>query len=62
MPHLARELSGNSVFHVTARVRRGLPSLRSARVVRRIECSFRRGRERPDFRLVHYSSSAITCT
>jgi hypothetical protein len=55
MPHLSREPSRNSVFHVTARVRRGLPSLRSARIVRRIEFTFRRGCERPDFRLVHYS-------
>jgi hypothetical protein len=36
-------------------LRGGLPCLRSARVVRRIEESFRRGCERPDFRLVHYS-------
>jgi REP element-mobilizing transposase RayT len=47
--------SRNGVFHVTARVARGLPSLRGARVVRRIEESFRRGCSRGDFRLVHYS-------
>jgi REP element-mobilizing transposase RayT len=55
MPHVSRDPSRNSVFHITARVRRGLPSLRSTRVVRRIETTFRRGCERPDFRLVHYS-------
>jgi hypothetical protein len=55
MAHLSREPSRKSVFHVTARVRRGLPSLRSARVVRRSESSFRRGCERSDLRLVHYS-------
>jgi len=45
----------NGVFHVTARIRRGLPSLRGCRVVQRIEHTFRQGCEREDFRLVHYS-------
>lgn len=55
MPHCSRDRSRNSVFHVTARIRHGLPSLRAARVVQRIEQSFRRGCAREDFRLVHYS-------
>jgi REP element-mobilizing transposase RayT len=55
MRHVPREPLRNAVFHVTARVARGLPSLRTARVVARIEASFRRGCARADFRLVHYS-------
>jgi REP element-mobilizing transposase RayT len=55
MPHLSRAPSRNAVFHITARVAPGLPSLRTARVVARIETNFRRGCERADFRLVHYS-------
>ena len=55
IPHGPRETSRNAVFHVTSRAARGLPSLRKASLVRRIEDSFRRGCERPDFRLVHYS-------
>jgi len=55
MPHRSRESARNGVFHVTARVRRNLPSLRAPRVVQRIEESFRRGCEREDFRLVHFS-------
>jgi len=55
MPHVSREPSRKAVLHVTARVARGLPSLRADDVVRRIERSFRRGCARPDFRLVHYS-------
>jgi REP element-mobilizing transposase RayT len=55
MPHVPRAPARNAVFHVTARAARGLPSLRDARIVRRIEASFRRGCSRPDFRLVHYS-------
>jgi REP element-mobilizing transposase RayT len=53
--HASRETFRNAVFHVTARVRRDLPTLRVKRIVRRIEASFRRGCERADFRLVHYS-------
>jgi REP element-mobilizing transposase RayT len=41
--------------HVTLRVRRGIPRLRQWNVVREIEAAFRRGNERKDFRLVHYS-------
>lgn len=55
VPHVRREPARNGVFHVTARLRRGLPSLRSRSVVAKIEASFRRGCARDDFRLVHYS-------
>jgi hypothetical protein len=41
--------------HVTLRVRPGLPTLRDPQVVREIEAAFRRGNERKQFRLVHYS-------
>src|SRR5262245_41079322 len=41
--------------HVTLKVREGMPSLRSFSVVRAVEASFRRGCERPGFRLTHYS-------
>jgi hypothetical protein len=40
---------------VTLKVRAGLPSLRNRGVVRAVESAFRRGCERGDFRLVHYS-------
>jgi REP element-mobilizing transposase RayT len=40
---------------VTLKVREGLPSLRSVSVVRTVEASFRRGCERKEFRLAHYS-------
>jgi REP element-mobilizing transposase RayT len=40
---------------VTWRVKRGIPSLRSARLVREIESSFRASSERGRFRVVHYS-------
>jgi REP element-mobilizing transposase RayT len=41
--------------HVTLRVRPGVPSLRTVKLVREIERSFARSCERGDFRLVHYS-------
>lgn len=41
--------------HVTLRMRDDVPSLRTARVVREIERTFRKGCGRPGFRLVHYS-------
>ena len=41
--------------HVTVKVREGVPSLRTVRLVREIERSFSLGCERDDFRLVHYS-------
>lgn len=36
-------------------MRRGIPSLRTTRLVREIERSFAKACERPDFRLAHYS-------
>jgi len=40
---------------VTLRVRRGLPSLRSRRLVREFRDSLRRCCERGEFRVLHYS-------
>jgi REP element-mobilizing transposase RayT len=54
MPHVAREPVHHGVFHVTARLRSDLPSLRRARVVAAIERTFRRGCAREDCRMVHY--------
>jgi REP element-mobilizing transposase RayT len=41
--------------HVTVKVRRGIPSLRSLRLVRELERSLRQACERGRFRVVHYS-------
>ena len=41
--------------HVTLKVRRGLPSLRTVKLVRELERSFAAACERGRFRLVHYS-------
>jgi REP-associated tyrosine transposase len=41
--------------HVTLKIRDGIPSLRSVRVVREVERSFRESCDRGDFRLVHYA-------
>jgi REP element-mobilizing transposase RayT len=41
--------------HVTLRVRKDVPSLRTVSIVREIESSFAIACERQDFRLVHYS-------
>ena len=41
--------------HVTFKVVEGLPSLRTARVVREVERSWAKGCDRGDFRLAHYS-------
>jgi REP-associated tyrosine transposase len=41
--------------HVTIRVRSDVPSLRTVPIVHEIERTFSVGRERPGFRLVHYS-------
>src|SRR5215510_6943388 len=41
--------------HVTLRILPGMPSLRDGVIVRAIEEAFRRGNERKEFRLVHYS-------
>ncbi len=42
-------------MHVTLKVRKDVPSLRTLRLVRELERSFAASRERGDFRLVHYS-------
>jgi putative transposase len=42
-------------YHVTLKVRRGIESLRTFRVVREIEASCRKACERTKFRLVHSS-------
>ena len=56
MPHTARAPFRKVLpAHVTLRLRRDLPSLRSVRIVREIERTFAAGCERPGFRLVHYS-------
>jgi REP element-mobilizing transposase RayT len=49
------EFSKAHPLHVTVPIRRGIPSLRSHKIVRAIEAAFRRGCERAGFRLVHYS-------
>jgi REP element-mobilizing transposase RayT len=41
--------------HVTLRLRRGIPGLRSRRFLRELRPSLRRGCERRGFRVVHYS-------
>jgi REP element-mobilizing transposase RayT len=41
--------------HITCKVRRDVPSLRSGRLVRELERSFRAACERGRFRVVHYS-------
>ena len=54
--HLSREkFAGRFPCHVTLKVRRDLPNLRTGRTLREIERSFVEGRERGDFRVVHYS-------
>lgn len=56
VPHAPRpHLSATHPAHVTLRLCPGAPSLRSPRLVQALEVSLRRARERPDFRLVHYS-------
>jgi REP element-mobilizing transposase RayT len=55
-PHRARaSLETQFPSHVTLKVRRGLPSLRAARLVRELERSFAAACERGRFRLVQYS-------
>jgi REP element-mobilizing transposase RayT len=55
-PHRARaKLAARFPCHVTLKVRRGLPSLRSVALVRELERSFAAACERSRFRLVHYS-------
>ena len=54
--HRSRERFSHLVpAHVTIKVRADVPSLRTVRLVREVERSFARARERGDFRLVHYS-------
>ncbi len=56
MRHVSRERFRNTLpAHVTLRLRPGLPSLRTVRLVHAIEASFAKGCERGGFRLVHYS-------
>jgi len=55
-PHRARgALAARFPCHVTLKVRRGLPSLRTVRLVRELERSFAAACDRGRFRLVHYS-------
>jgi REP element-mobilizing transposase RayT len=55
-PHRRRApLAARFPCHVTLKVQRGLPSLRSLRLVRELERSFRAACERGRFRVAHYS-------
>jgi REP element-mobilizing transposase RayT len=55
-PHRARApLAARFPCHVTLKVRTGLPSLRSGRLVRELERSFAEACERGRFRVAHYS-------
>ena len=49
------DLASRFPCHVTLKVKRGLPSLRSGRLVRELERSFAAAFDRGRFRLVHYS-------
>lgn len=53
--HSRPSFAASHPAHVTLRVRPDVPSLRTPRLVRELECSFRRACDRGDFRLVHYS-------
>jgi len=54
--HVAREpLARDCPAHVTLRVQRDVPSLRSGSFVRELRRSFREGCERGDARIVHFS-------
>ena len=56
MPHERRDpFSSEHPCHVTLRVIPGLATLRDRDVAREIEAAFRRGCERKEMRLVHYS-------
>lgn len=56
MPHVGRpELDRRHPVHVTLRVMRGLPSLRSRRLFGVVEGALRAGASRFGFSLVHYS-------
>jgi REP element-mobilizing transposase RayT len=55
-PHRRRApLASRNPCHITLKVRAGLPSLRSVRLVTELERSWREACERGRFRLVHYS-------
>lgn len=53
--HTSRDHFKKLPAHVTVRVRRDVPSLRTVPIVRAIERTFADGCARPGFRLVHYS-------
>ncbi len=54
--HRSREgFDARHACHVTLKMRPEVPSLRSVRLVRELERSFAKARERGDFRLVHYA-------
>lgn len=54
--HRSREkMASRHPAHVTLRVQKDVPSLRSARLVREIERSFRTACDQKRFRLIHYS-------
>jgi REP element-mobilizing transposase RayT len=54
--HVRRDpVPGRAPAHVTLRVRREVPSLRSRRFLRVFRSSLRKGCERGEFRVVHYS-------
>ncbi|HEY2387333.1 MAG TPA: hypothetical protein VGK30_10250 [Candidatus Binatia bacterium] len=56
LPHASRiQLPKPLPAHATLRLRSGLPSLRTVRIVHEIERTFAAGCARPGFRLVHYS-------
>jgi putative transposase len=56
VPHESRgRFPGEHPCLVTLKVREGVASFRTVAVVREVEASFRRGAERGEFRLVHYS-------
>jgi REP element-mobilizing transposase RayT len=56
VPHRARpKLSRHHPVHVTLRARRGLENLRKSRIFTEIRAALRAARERPGFRLVHFS-------
>jgi REP element-mobilizing transposase RayT len=54
--HRSREgLGPDFAYHVTLKVRPGVQSLRTPRVVREVEASFRKACDRGKFKLVEYS-------
>ena len=54
--HVRRPLfRGLEVAHVTVRVQDDVPSMRSHKLIHDLKDSLARGRERGDFRIVHYS-------